>query len=323
MKVGVTVGKFYPLHAGHLHLIARSREQCDHLVVLVGAKAGRAIPAPLIASWIRELHPDVETIVTDEDIPEAPEPWAKRALEVLGGRRPDVAFTSESYGEPWAAAMGAKHVAIDLARSTFAISGTALRADLGRHFALLSPPAKAHFTKRVVVLGVESSGTTTLAQALAEHYRTAWVPEFGRHYWEGRRFTGEDWRTSEFVTIARGQASWEDALARRAERVLVCDTDPLATHVWHRRYVGSYSADVEAVGDARRYDLHVLTAPDFDFVQDGTRDGEHIRLKMHEWFVEVLERKKRPWILVEGSHEARLAKALAAIEPLVKFDPLP
>ena len=319
MKLGVTVGKFYPFHLGHDHLIARAKEQCDRLVVLVGSKPGQALPASLRASWIRALHPDVETIEVEEDIPEAPEPWAKRALEVLSGRKPDLAFTSESYGEPWAAAMGARHVAIDPSRGRFPTSGTALRADLGGNWAFLTPPAKAHFAKRVVLLGVESSGTTTLAQALAEHYRTAWVPEFGRYYWEGRRFAGDDWRTHEFVTIAEGQASWEDALAFRANRVLLCDTDPLATHVWHRRYVGDYSKDVQAIGTGRRYDLHVLTAPDFPFVQDGTRDGEHIRLDMHGWFVEVLERSKRPWIIVEGSPEARVAKALSAIEPVIRF----
>ena len=53
---------------------------------------------------------------------------------------------------------------------------------------MLTGPAKAHFAKRVVVVGVESSGTTTLAEALAEHYHTVWVPEYGRFYWEGRRY---------------------------------------------------------------------------------------------------------------------------------------
>lgn len=322
MKLGVTIGKFYPLHLGHDHLIARAKAEVDRLVVLVGAKPSDELPGSLRASWIRALHPEVEVIEVVDDLPEAPEPWARRTLEVLAGRRPDVAFTSESYGEPWAAHMGARHVAVDSARARFPISGTALRADLGAHWDMLSPPAKAHFAKRICVLGVESSGTTTLARGLAEHYGTAWVPEYGRHYWEGRCLTGTDWRTSEFVTIAKGQAAWEDALAARANRLLVCDTDPLATCVWHRRYLDVWSAAVEAIADARAYELYILTAPDFGFVQDGTRDGEHIRGAMHEWFVETLERKRKRWILVAGTREARLAKALAAIEPLVVFPPI-
>lgn len=322
--LGVTVGKFYPFHRGHDRLLRAAKAQVERLVVLVGERPGQALSGALRAGWIREEHPDVEVVVTPEDIPEAPEPWARRALEVLGGRRPDLAFTSEDYGAPWAAAMGAVHVAIDPARGAVPISGTALRADLGRHWAQLTPPAKAHLCRRVVVLGVESSGTTTLAQDLAAHYRTAWVPEFGRHYWEGRRQTpgAEAWEPSEFHTIARGQAAFEDALARRAERVLVCDTDPLATHVWRRRYLGSYDPALGAFAAERAYDLHVLTAPDVPFVQDGTRDGEHVREDMHRWFLETLAAAGRRTLVVTGAREARLAAACEAIDPLLRFPPL-
>ena len=70
--------------------------------------------------------------------------------------------------------------------------------------------AKAYFCKRVVCIGVESSGTTTLAQQLAKHYSTAWVPEYGRSYWEGRQYTPDaegGWDTAEFVAIVRTAAS--------------------------------------------------------------------------------------------------------------------
>ena len=186
---------------------------------------------------------------------------------------------------------------------------------------MLTPPVKAHFAVRVCVIGVESSGTTTLATSLAEHYQTVWVPEFGRYYWEAKRYSRDEarWTTDEFVSIARGQAHWEDTIARLARRLVVCDTDPLATHVWHRRYLGSYSQAVEVVADSRHYDLYLLTEPDFDFVQDGTREVEDpMRERMYEWLVEVLETKKRPFIQVAGAPDARLADAAAAIDPLLR-----
>ncbi len=323
MTLGVTVGKFYPFHLGHDLLLRRAKAQVERLAVLVAYKPGQALPGHLRAAWIREEHPDVEVLEVLDDIEEAPGPWARRTLEVLG-RRPDVAFTSEDYGAPWAALMGARHVAIDPAREAAPCSGTALRADLGARWDQLTPPARAHLARRVVVLGVESSGTTTLARALAERFATAWVPEYGRAYAEGRLTAGDaPWRGDEFVHIARAQAACEDALARRANRVLVADTDPLATCVWHRRYVGARSAEVERLAAARRCDLYVLTAPDFPFVQDGTRDGEHVRGDMHGWFVEALERQGAPWLLVGGPHARRLADAAAAIEPLLRFAPLP
>lgn len=325
MPLGVTIGKFLPFHLGHERLIAEARRQVERLVVIVGARPGHPVPGAVRAGWLRAAHEDVEVLVTDDDLPAAPEPWARRTLDLLGGRRPDVAFTSEPYGEPWAAAMGARHVAIDPERRAVPTSGTALRADLGAGWALLTGPVKAHFARRVVVLGVESSGTTTLARALAERLGTAWVPEVGRTYWEGRRHAPDAarWTDDEFLAIARGQVALEDALARRANRVLVCDTDPLATTVWQRRYMGATAPAVERLARERRYDLHLLTAPDFPFVQDGTRDGEHVRLDMHGWFREALAASGRPWLEVGGPPEERLARALRAVEPLLRFDPLP
>lgn len=321
MTLGITIGKFYPFHLGHHYLVEQAKAQVDRLVVLVGYKPTQTIPGSVRANWIRFLHPDVEVIEVLEDIPDAPQPWAERALTVLQGRQPGLVFTSEEYGEPWAAWIGAEHRAIDRLRSRFPISGTQLRQDLSAHWHMLTPPAKAYFAKRICVIGVESSGTTTLAQALAQHYETVWVPEYGRWYWEGRRYTlnAEQWNTYEFVQIAKGQASWEDDLAMRANRLLICDTDPLATHVWHRRYIGTYSKAVEWIADHRHYDLYILTAPDFAFVQDGTREGEYIRLEMHQWLLDVLDQKHKQYITVKGSHEQRMAEAIAAIDPLLVF----
>ena len=127
------------------------------------------------------------------------------------------------------------------------------------------------------------------------------------------------WASEEFICIARGQAAWEDDLAMRANRLLICDTDPLATHIWHRRYCHEYSAAVERIVDSRQYDLYILTMPDFGFIQDGTREGEQIRLEMHQWFLEVLRQKQKPYILASGKHEQRMVIATTEIDRLLTF----
>lgn len=323
MTLGITVGKFFPFHRGHDHLIREAKRHVDDLVVLLGYKPNDQVKGSVRAGWIRTEHPDVEVVEVLDDIPEAPEPWAKRALEVLNGRQPELAFTSEDYGEPWAEAMGARHLPIDRGRAVVPISGTELRQNLGGNWDWLMPSAKAYFARRVCVLGSESTGTTTLSRDLAKHYRTVWVPEAGRAYWEGRRHTerAASWDTDEFVRIARMQIRAEDDLARLANKLVVCDTDALATHVWHRRYRGEYSSAVEALADSRSYDLYLLTEPDFEFVQDGTREGRSIRDEMHEWFRAVLEQKKRNFIGVAGSPEHRLSQSIESIEPLLRFPP--
>ena len=69
----------------------------------------------------------------------------------------------------------------------------------------------------------------------------------------------------------------EDALARQANRILISDTDALATGIWHERYLSKKSAEVEAIAASHRHDLYLLTDCDLPFVQDGLRDGESIR----------------------------------------------
>ena len=170
---------------------------------------------------------------------------------------------------------------------------------------------------RVVILGAESTGKTTLAIALAEHYQTTWVPEFGRLYTEARRPRGELWRSDEFTFIATEQVRMEDALERSANRVLICDTDAFATAIWHERYLGQPSPDVLAVAAGRRYDLYLLTDVDTPFVPDDIRDGESIRGWMHKRFQNELSRMGVPVLLLSGPHEQRLAAAIARINLLL------
>jgi nicotinamide riboside kinase len=106
----------------------------------------------------------------------------------------------------------------------------------------------------------------------------------------------------------------ENSAAEHAQRVLICDTNAFATSVWHRRYMGAYSEKVDAIAQQDRVDLYLLTMPDFPFVQDGTRDGEHIRHEMHTWFEERLNNQAAKVVRLMGDHESRLKTSLDSIE---------
>lgn len=312
---GLIVGKFRPPHRGHSYLIETASKAVDHLVVVVCEDASDTISAALRASWLRELHPGVEVRVerTTGLDPDDSRLWADLAQRWLG-YVPDVVFTSEAYGDAWAAALGCAHVCVDLHRQTVPISGSQVLRDPLASWPYLAPPARAYFCRRVVVLGAESTGTTTLARDLAAHYRTAWVPEYGRTYSEGKQPSGTGWTADEFVAIARGQQALEDRLARCANKLLVCDTDALATTVWQERYMGFVSPEVQTLADGRTYRLYVLTGDEIPFCQDGTRDGEHLRHWMHQRFEEVLAHRETPHTVVRGTRKERLADAVAAIE---------
>ena len=90
------------------------------------------------------------------------------------------------------------------------------------------------------------------------------------------------------------------------------------TCLWHQRYLGTWSPKVEKVAKKHQPDLYLLTGDEIPFVQDGTRDGEHIRHAMHQSFLDKLREQDVPFLLLQGSHTERMSQATEAIELLVK-----
>lgn len=317
MKTGFIVGKFYPFHLGHMYLVDVARAHCDKLIVWICEKAEQTVLGHVRAGWIKELYPDVEVrLVPDTLADDDTLGWANYTVRVLG-KAPDIVFTSEDYGEPYAKAMGSEHFLVDKHRTHVPMSGTKVRTNTILNWDYIAPPVRAYYAKRIVVLGAESTGTTTLSQALADHYKTVWVEEYGREYCEHRdNSTWNTWQTEEFIHIASEQARREDERARHARGYLICDTDAFATSVWHKRYMGEYSPEVQSISNHRKVDLYIVTGDEIPFVQDGTRDGEHIRHEMHQWFIDELERTGRTYIVVRGNPEERLAQAIEKIREL-------
>lgn len=317
--LGLVIGKFYPPHRGHKLLIDTATAQSEQACVIVCAKPTDTIPGELRGRWLQEIHPDARVMVIDDRYDENDSRvWAENTVRWLG-RAPDAVFTSEDYGDCYAQLMGSKHISVDRTRGRVPISGTMVRQDPYAHWEFLAPPVRAWFAKRVCVLGAESTGTTTLAKGLADQFQTAWVEEYGREYSEVKLAQKDpDWRTDEFTRIAAEQSRREDAAARRANRVLVCDTNAFATILWHRRYMGSHSQAVEEIARRGRCDYYLLTGDEIPFVQDGLRDGEHIRHQMHRWFEEELAAQSVPWQVLRGSHEKRMQEGIRLIQTLFK-----
>lgn len=322
--VGVVIGKFNPPHLGHLLLVRKAAASADQVVVLLCHRTDQTLSGELRRAWLLEdCPPNVEVVLTPDDLPAANAPWAKRAVEILG-RAPDLAFTSEDWGPGWAAEMGARHIEVDRQRSSFPISATELRADLGATFHWLIPGARAAMARRVVLVGAESTGKSTLASALAEALRTVWVPEYGRSYWEGRRhLINQEWTGEEFRHIAVRQHELVADLARKAHQgIVVCDTDALMTAVWMDRYLGEGDPALEELAREHPPALYLICAPDFPWVQDGTRESQNQRADMHLKVLRRVEEAGIPFALLAGPPGQRLDEALALTRPLTRFEPL-
>jgi NadR type nicotinamide-nucleotide adenylyltransferase len=308
--LGLVIGKFYPPHHGHKLLVDTATEQSERTVVIVCAKPTDSIPGDLRGRWLQEIHPAAEVMVIDDRYDENDsQVWADNTLRWLG-RAPDAVFTSEDYGDRYAELMGSRHILVDRARERVRVSGTAVRQDPFANWEYLEPPVRAWFAKRICVLGAESTGTTTLAEALARRLKTGWVAEYGRQYSANKAALNDSvWRSEEFTHIAEQQNRLENLAARNANRIVVCDTNAFATTLWHRRYLGRRSPQVEAIAVRNRCDLYLLTGDEIPFVQDGLRDGEHLRHEMHGWFEQALAAQSVPWAILRGPLENRVEQA--------------
>lgn len=173
---------------------------------------------------------------------------------------------------------------------------------------------------KVVLFGPESTGKTTLSEQLARHYNTVWVPEYAREYlqdkWNNERKTCEP---KDLLPIAEGQMKLENALAKKASDLLICDTDLLETKVYSEAYyVGNCDPILEKHALQNRYDLYLLTYIDIPWKADDLRDKPTEREKMFNYFKETLEKYGKNFITLKGGKKERLSKAIIYIDKLLE-----
>ncbi|GAB1641306.1 AAA family ATPase [Krasilnikovia sp. MM14-A1259] len=337
---GLVIGKFYPPHAGHHALIDAAAAACDRVTVVVAPSTRESLPLELRVDWLRAAHPPHVRIVGSYD--DHPVDYGDPAVwdlhmavfrAAVGADHVDAVFSGEPYGAELARRFGA--VAVTVRRDALPVSGTAIRADPVAHWSQLGPGVRSWLTRRVIVVGAESTGTTTLARALAHHFRlrggvwahTRWVPEYGRELTERKlaalraadpdaRVEHVTWDRADFVTVAQAQNAAEDEAARAGSPILFGDTDALATTVWEERYLGSASPAVRAL--VRPPHLYLLTDHErVPFVDDGLRDGQGVRPWMTRRFVETLAAQDVPHRALTGSYPDRLRAAVTACDALL------
>lgn len=320
MSRGLVLGKFMPPHAGHLYLVDFARRIADDLTVVVGSLATEPIPGALRLRWMRELYPDLRVLhLTDENPQEPaehPDFWGiwRRSLERILDAPPELVFASEGYGAPLAALFGARFVPVDLGRGALPVSGSAIRAAPFAHWRHLPRVVRPYFVRRVSIFGPESTGKSTLSAALARRYGGLAVPEYARTWLEcqGREVIFDD-----IEMIARGQVAAEEALARAADRLLFCDTDPLATVIWSEVLFGRQAPALARAAE-RRYDLTLLLDVDVPWVADPVRYLPDARASFFARCEGALVAAGRPARVLRGSWEARWQGACAAVDELVR-----
>ena len=324
VKRGFLLGKFMPPHAGHMLLCNSASELVDELTILVCWQEQDPIPGPLRLAWMEELLPRCRMLGFCDPAPQQPaddpnfwETW--RAIVRSAHPEPiDLLFAGESYGIRLAAEVGAHFVPLGGrclgadAEGLGGVSATAVRGDPWGSWRWLPQPVRSYYAQRISLHGPESVGKSMLAERLASHYGTVWVPEYGRAYCEAH---GTDLGEDALLHIADVQQSTANGAARWCDRRLFLDTDPLMTAAWCEMMIGRIP---DALLERPKADLYLMLEPDLAWVDDGTRlygDAES-RDRFARICRHVLETAGVRWEPVEGTAQDRFDGAVAAVERL-------
>ena len=323
MKRGLVIGKFLPLHLGHIALIQFAASQCEELIVSMSFTPNDPIDPVLRFSWITETfkdQPGIKPEIVPDDFDDESLPMAERTKiwsAFIRKRFPiiDLVFSSEEYGESFGQALGVPHIAFDIPRRRFPVSAKVIRERPFLHWAHIPDVVRPYFVKKVCFYGPESTGKTTMAKHLAEIYQTEYVPEVSREMITSNAFTVED-----IVRIGVAQTQRILEKTKTANKILFCDTDLITTQIYSAHYLHQVPPALHDLEKQITFDLYFLFDIDLPWVSDGLRDLGEKRREMFEFFKSELEQRKIPFVQVDGNYEEREKCIRGKIDQLLKIN---
>ncbi|MEK6782067.1 MAG: multifunctional transcriptional regulator/nicotinamide-nucleotide adenylyltransferase/ribosylnicotinamide kinase NadR [Bacteroidota bacterium] len=310
MKIGLVIGKFMPIHIGHIALINFALLECDNVIVSMSIANNDPINPDLRLRWIKEIFKgsskiSIHSVRDDFDREELP--WSERIkiwAQFVKTKFPsvNVIISSEEYGPLLSQQLGITHASFDPQRIQFPVSASMIRKQPLHYWEFIPTEVRPYFVKKLCFFGPESTGKSTLAKKIAGFYNTESVPEVAREIVTSNDFTMDD-----IVKIGHAQIQRTLEKTKTANKVLFCDTDLITTQIYCRHYLKDVPPVLFELEKQIKYNLYFLFEPDVPWVADGLRDLGERRMEMFEVFKMELDKRNIHYIPVKGNWQEREA----------------
>jgi HTH-type transcriptional repressor of NAD biosynthesis genes len=305
---GLVIGKFMPVHEGHIALISFAASQCTEVIVSMSFTAADPINPHLRFAWLKNIfQPDgkIKVHMVSDDFDDDQLPVKERTKtwsDFIRKTYPeiDIVFSSEEYGNYFADHLGAKHIPFDYTRTRIAVSASLIRENPMRYWHFIPDVVRPYFVKKFCIYGPESTGKSTLTKTLAEVYHTEFVPEVAREM-----ITKNDFNVEDIINIGRAQTWRIFQKIKTANRILFCDTDLITTEIYSQHYLKVIPQQLYDLEKQIQYDHYFLLDIDVPWIADGLRDLGNQREQMYKIFQAELDKRKVPYTKVQGTFDQR------------------
>ncbi|MEI9943754.1 MAG: AAA family ATPase [Chitinophagaceae bacterium] len=319
--IGFVLGKFMPLHKGHLALIDFAYNNCDKLHIIVCYTKNEPIPGNIRTQWMAEeikKYPNAVLVPFQYDADELPntsessrqvsEKWADALKKIVPGA--NLFFTSEPYGDYVAEFMSIRHIIFDQPRNLVPVSGKQIREFPFHYWDYIAGAAKPFFVKKIALIGSESTGKTTLTEKLAHHYNTSFVLEMAREVVEKT----EECTYDNLLEISKLQTSAIVKKLPEANKFIFVDTELIITKSYSEFLFTKKLVADKWIEDANHFDLYLFLETDCDYIQDGTRLSEPERERLSGHHKAIFHREGISFVTISGNWEERFQQAKRIVE---------